>query len=523
MVADQRIVQLETIEKRKWFADAITKARKLFKNQTELGDAVGVSQETISHWMKAHYPLKEIEWSKLLAVSKLIKVPEEEIFRRNVGLEPSSHGLDSDPAGNNHAADVQLYGALNVSFIGSLDLPEVKRFRIIAISGQSTLRSFLAAIGKHNSNSKVPIRAEILLRSREYVDKGRKEKIDASMKMLDEFRRDHTWFTFETRTYSCPTPFLAVVCELKDGKRIARLGSYTWQGTNLRESFNAAAEAQVEIDERKGAAAKDNYLELYLAWFNHFWGHHRIHTILFDFDDTLFETTHAQVDGWLDVISDNIKKKFIAESDFRSKADFEKLRKPTAQAREHMCNIFLDEQTAAKIVIRLFKPNETDRISGLIEGRRKEKRRLLTESTAEPIEGVIEDVRKLSKEYQMVIVSATSEDTILGVLKDNDLSFPYVYGASPHRPVWQSIQNKAQQFIFVSNVIGIPLDRMVFVGDSEADFQAAKQLGMPFIENRYAARKNGRESLLKGGPTKFYISGEAKPGELVSAVQAITK
>jgi phosphoglycolate phosphatase-like HAD superfamily hydrolase len=99
--------------------------------------------------------------------------------------------------------------------------------------------------------------------------------------------------------------------------------------------------------------------------------------------------------------------------------------------------------------------------------------------------------------------------------------FAYVIGRNVPRQKWQAMENKTQQFLRVSNIIGVPLERMIFVGDSDADYKSAAQIGLNFVESRYNAQRHGRTSLVNSLDPKGRPFLLGKKGELLTAIQAI--
>ena len=49
----------------------------------------------------------------------------------------------------------------------------------------------------------------------------------------------------------------------------------------------------------------------------------------------------------------------------------------------------------------------------------------------------------------------------------------------------------------MSHLLQIPLDRMLFVGDSDADYRSARQLSVKFVENRFNAELHSKGSLIR--------------------------
>ncbi len=69
------------------------------------------------------------------------------------------------------------------------------------------------------------------------------------------------------------------------------------------------------------------------------------------------------------------------------------------------------------------------------------------------------------------------------------------------------VPNKSKLIIKHSKNSGIPLDRMVFVGDNNTDYGSAKLLNVFFIEARVVGKKYGTGSLItyKDGDEPVYI------------------
>src|SRR5262249_18097709 len=93
------------------------------------------------------------------------------------------------------------------------------------------------------------------------------------------------------------------------------------------------------------------------------------------------------------------------------------------------------------------------------------------------------------------------------LLKHDIGSFSYVYGRNPSRKnqEWREVEAKSQLFVRLSSMLGIPLERMIFVGDSDSDYRAATQLGIPFIENTFNANMCNRSSLVVSSDGKHEV------------------
>jgi hypothetical protein len=62
---------------------------------------------------------------------------------------------------------------------------------------------------------------------------------------------------------------------------------------------------------------------------------------------------------------------------------------------------------------------------------------------------------------------------------------------------------KATLMIKLSEIIGIPLGRMVYIVDNQTDYLASQQIGIPFIEARQAARLMGEKTSVHPEPGRM--------------------
>jgi phosphoglycolate phosphatase-like HAD superfamily hydrolase/transcriptional regulator with XRE-family HTH domain len=506
------------------------------KTEIQLSDKTGISQPTLSKLMKKG--LKTISQAQLESIAKATNVeaqwlldhtdkggPKERLDAKETATDLSSPetGQSNPDERPTHATTVpqsidhqERTGTDILSFISALDLPNVAEFSIFSITGELTVKSFLTAIELHPWSS-TNIKCRILLRSPFSTNKRRGAAFGKTIANLQDFRARYHNFDFEVRTYSSSIPLHGVICRLGNGKHSGFLSSYVWTNLNSREIFSGHILRKHDIE------GTDPSIGTYISWFEHFWGRHKIHTIILDFDDTLFETTRAQVEAWITAIRYGLDRRFLRLSDLQNQLSA--VIYSEQDASTVMTKIFLHGQDEEGIIRGVFKRSISSKALEDIRPRRIAKREELTERYAKPISAVVSDVWELRNEYQLVIISATSESLINRVLRAKNLNiFSYVIGREARRHEWQGIENKAQHFIRVSNMLGIPLERMVFVGDSDADFKAARQIGVHFIENWYNASQHQslikRKSLIKSGRADHRISGSAE-GELRSTIGKI--
>ncbi|MCB1519519.1 MAG: TIR domain-containing protein [Hyphomicrobiaceae bacterium] len=406
-------------------------------------------------------------------------------------------------------------------FLRAIDLSTVERIAVIATVGNVTIRQLRTVLKeKAKSVGSRSIDVDVLLSSSAQSSAKRASGLKATIDGLKNFASEVTCFKVQVRTYASPPIFRGTIVEHVGGETSGYVAYYYWGSTEVHRNASFAAGNGVSI--KKGDAANP-LLPVVRSWFDHFWGNGAINTILFDFDDTIFDTTDAQVGAWVRAIQALLDCGAVTADAFRAPLREAILAKQDLLPL--MRDIFLDEQNANLILRRIMAPDPAPFVLDFINKNRTAARTLLTKDGSQPISMVLEDIKALAERYRLVIVSATSEQLIEDVLQKHRLGglFSYVFGRSADEfdSKWEGVEAKAQRFIRIAAMLGIPLDRMAFVGDSDSDYRAARQLGVEFIENRYNAIKNGRKTLLReGGSNHLGITG-SKAGELIDCVNRI--
>lgn len=393
------------------------------------------------------------------------------------------------------------------TFLAGIDLDTIAAIDMMAITGELQVRPICELLERAKSlhHRKLPVR--ILLRSDSSSDTRRIHNREATREALERVRQAIPDLDYEIRYYSAPCPLRTTMVRHIDGSHSAFLSFYDWRSEDLmsvRESEVLWCYLRDHVRE------DDKLLSVYRSWFAQFWGRHRIHTLLFDFDDTLFQTTDIQVRAWMHALctameSGLIEKGMIAEDVREALPDQDLL-------HQVLTDILLWEQQESNMIDRLFPTRPNDERLQALRTIRLKARDAATVQHAVPFHALTQHLERLHKEYQLVIVSATAEQSIRSVLKRHELtSFSHVFGKEVLHG-WRDIEGKTPTFVRVSNMLGVPLERMAFVGDSDADFRAARQLGLKFIESRLNARSFRRESLVRSrvpGDDAFIVDTDA--------------
>ena len=407
------------------------------------------------------------------------------------------------------------------TFIADFDLGEVVAVDAIAITGELEVCTLCAILERTEELRNRRVHARILLRADSSSDSRRIGRRGATRQALNRVHMAHHGFTYEIRYYSAVSPLRAVMLHHEDDTRSGHLSFYDWRTDDLM----SVREAEVQwCYVRNHVSASDELFSVYESWFAHFWGRHKIHTLLFDFDDTLFQTRDIQVRAWLQALQSAYENGVISKNSIAT--DVCATLPDTNQLYNLLTDILVKEQQESGMINRVFPQGLNDQSLESLRTSRLKIRDAATGEQAVPFHEITRHLTELRKEYQLVIVSATSEEPIRKALERYDLSscFSYIFGKEALHS-WIDIEGKTPTFIRASNMIGVPLERMAFIGDSDPDFRAARQLGMKFIESRLNARSIKRESFVtsrKSEDDLFFVDTDERH-DLLTAIDQVER
>jgi len=382
-----------------------------------------------------------------------------------------------------------VYGS-EEPFLRGLNWDHVTQVSIIAHTGRSLYTAFDAFIRKERL-SLPAASVRVLTRSASSETRDRSRQIGVTS---DEVAtRRGNGLNIEHRFYHTLPWLRGYLIECDNKERKALIGFYRWSQAWTSE----AAPFYVPVEDSE--EQRDPLLELCHSWFEHHWGETDLHTIVFDFDDTLFRTMSIQVEAWASAIEARLKSKRLSANDLEAESVRPVAHDPV-EFRKVLRNVFVTYE-AAKDIMSFLLPNLSQDERDKLDADRFEERVRLTES-AQPFTGVLEAIERLKSNYHLAIVSATSEKMISDALDRKHIRkhFSVVLGKLSDAPEIEKVSSKACLLLKLSNLTGVSFDRMVFVGDNQSDHLAARQVGIPFVESRVAAIEAGLSSFVRYDP-----------------------
>ncbi|MDY0093264.1 MAG: HAD hydrolase-like protein [Candidatus Vecturithrix sp.] len=308
------------------------------------------------------------------------------------------------------------------------------------------------------------------------------------IKRLQEYENVNIQYCF----YQALPSHRGIICEDYDGNRTAYLSSYEW----LPYQKNQASRYAIVVGD--SLQNRHPMITMLDSWISHYWGkgHGKLHTIVFDFDDTLAPTMKIQIKAWIEALNNAVNNGDIIVENFSPE-----LREAKNDPRTYFAYIqdaFIRHQMADKIITALLPGLQNEHIKEVINTERFRIREKLLEDV-DLFKGVADKLFALQKQYHLAIVTATSSKLVRGFLRKKGIVdyFTLILGKDDPQYRWDKVENKASLLLEVSGQMGIPLDRLLYIGDNASDYLASKQLGVRFIEAAQTAKMVNQDSLIQ--------------------------
>jgi phosphoglycolate phosphatase-like HAD superfamily hydrolase len=393
-------------------------------------------------------------------------------------------------------------------FIKTLDFTKIKKLKILAHTGRTLFVMIADKIEKLKKESKqIPEEIHVLTRTQFVECMDRYDYIKATVARINGWRNAEGIIPenvgdelIDIRFYEALPCIRGVICEDYDGKTIIFTTAYYWEKDNITKKFDYAFKIQQSSKQKEGPS------ELLSSWFKQYWGRDEIHTIVFDFDDTLVPSMDLQIKAWSKVIDDRVRanRNFISKLNPRLGQYIhgeEDLLENEPFQRE-LSQIFIEKQLAEAISDDIFSNITESELKEINEARFSYRKNILLDgkNKIEPFQGIKKKLEELGKYHNFAIITSTDEQMVSQYLTQIGLRqyFSVILGKNDPslRYERENIHKKASLLLKLSEIIGIPLDRMIYIGDNNTDYLATRQIGIDFIEAKIAAKQIGQASLI---------------------------
>jgi len=426
-------------------------------------------------------------------------------------------------------------------FCNQIDFNDISSIDIFAHTGAALMEPLFSYLeeSEEKRNKLKQIQIRILLRNPKAEIGKRSLRINQTVERIRDYQKkgfNHLLLHF----YEDLPTFRSIICTHKNNQesnRRAFLSFYYFPAiNNISRKYPRA----LQVDESK--TGTHHLLEIYRSWFNYFWGKNKsqeqqIHTIILDFDDTIVQSHDIQVEAWLDLIQEAQSRYRLKPTDFNEKIR-DSLQNPD-QLRKKVKTIFFLKQDAKLIFPEIFSPLDAD-LTDVLQQRRFELRekKVKEESHRLPLfSHFLEAIVQLADKYNLIIVSATDESMITHYLSNLRLPaktsaqkenlyelFRYVFGKKEPTFDWNNMKRKSQLIIKIINILGIPLERMVYVGDNNGDFIASRDIGIRFVEARLFAKELqesiSKETLIFSDEERLYFTDWQEFKQILEKIEA---
>ena len=384
-------------------------------------------------------------------------------------------------------------------FLNTIDFEEIDTIEVIGHTGEQLITSLLSKINDKDYLNLHNIKIKILLRD-PYFEIGKRSKgINRIIDKIHDFQ-EKGYKNIHYKFYTSLPTFRSMLCIPKDPVkgRIAFLGFYYFPNGGPSKRFSHS----IIVDQRISENFK--LIDIVESWFKHLWGKNdelRKHTIIFDFDDTIANSHKIQISAWEQIVKEatdcmGIKNKNINQ-----------------ETKSSIAKIFFEKQNAKDIFNSIFKNLDYNVVDKLHQRRFQIRSGNMSATDVPLFNGAKDVLRELSKHYNLIIVSATDEDMIINYLKKKEIYhyFWYVFGKREPIYSWMDIERKSQLLFKIVGITGVPINRLVYIGDNNGDFKASQRINIDFIEARLFQGEleeliNKESLIFDNSPRKFFTN-----------------
>lgn len=380
-------------------------------------------------------------------------------------------------------------------------LPHATSIKILAHTGKRFIGPLKAMLEAPELafSSRHPLHLSVLLKDPFSEHADRRSRIMLSCEELRQLdHRDD--IAIDIRFYSGLQVLRGVFVDYRDAtERDCFASNYQWVEQGDPDTSHEAAVTRALSGGfvwRGTRGTELDFINVIENWFDYYWGQGHLHTIAFDFDDTLLRTFEDHISAWEGAVAHFAGKK---EAPTLFVEELQELLNNHRSLRAYLERKFIEcldaEELAESLVNRdgrqtglPQKMNEyrySLRRSALIP---RDKAQLRANVARREISGVQSGLLRLRKTgYPLFVASLTDESIIAPCLKALDVStlFSGVLGRSDYElRTFGGVPAKTYLLSKLCALAGIPPYRLLFIGDHRSDLEAAENIGAMFLEAR---------------------------------------
>jgi len=388
----------------------------------------------------------------------------------------------------------------DAEFVSIARIDQALRVRILAHTGKSIYGAVHAELeralyGSDGASTEI----KVLTRVPTAEGVGRYELIRGTVNLVKNLCGKGV--NAEIRFYDALPSIRGVIVEHENGTRISFVSTYVWerdwqvkesppqqgQKRSTLSTSHALDRAIIVKDTEKHPAPIVRMLE---SWFDHYWGHDEIHTVAFDFDDTLISSANLQINALADALCEPIDDRLLPKQAWSEEAL--PFRDNRERLRQLIATKFASTKEIDAVLTEMLPGADAATLDGLVQ-RRKERRYASLEQAA-PFPGMPHALERLKNRYSFAIITLADETKIRTFMDQLHLLkyFPVILGDKdpvPSKP--EGVRHRKVYLLQkLGQLLGVPLDRIVYVGDSDDDRDSALLLHLDFIRARVSEARD---------------------------------
>lgn len=462
---------------------------------TPLGCAITVMQgnPAAAAWLGRHLRLSPQGLGFLLGVVASAVVVSAAVWIR---ARRARSGAGASAAG----AAPEFAPTKEEDFLSHLPIVDIRELRVLAHTGKILVTELRSQIDRAPRRQDERLVVKVLLRDPLAEGPSRRKQVVNTYEDLVTFARDRQDVQVQVRFYSGLPSVRGITCMGTDpARRWYFLSAYDWGADH------AAGEAPSPQKTRAlnpgvtwSGRTPDTPAPMKLLehWFDYLWGPGLLHTIAFDFDDTLVRTYDDHVEAWrgalLGALKDGLLTRDMLAPDVLAVVDdpvrlgdlLARLYRSLARAPK-IAAALVHPHTDAAVTLKLNERRYAQRRAALLPGPTEEANAFAVRSRA--FTGMAEAIgRLLARRYAIYFFTLTDEETVYKALRYLGLvnCVTAVVGRSEYTLQRLQDQDKAVLVHKVAALAGVPTHRVVCIGDLNADMHAADHAEAGFIEAR---------------------------------------